>query len=505
MDINNWLKDLTYDEWVVVPISGARPSARYKQAAAVVDDKLYISGGSRNGRNLSDVQVFDLRNLTWSNLKLNLIADKDNGSSSLEVLPATSGHNMIRWGKKLLLLGGNLKDSSGKLMVHYIDLETSLYGIIETSGSVPLARVGQSATLVGPRVILFGGEDMSRKLLNDVYALDLESMTWDVIKTTQKPPAPRYDHAAAIHGDRYLLVFGGCSHSVFFNDLHVLDLETMEWSLPQIQGDLVSPRAGHAGITVNDSWVIVGGGDNRSGCLETLELNMSKLVWSVLTTVKPRNPLASEGLTVCSASIDGEMYLVAFGGYNGKYSNEVFIMRPKPRDSSYPKIFQSPAAAAAAASVTAAYALTKAENLDFKQLDDINVKPPENGHPIEDVTVKIESFEKEKQVLESSLAEAKAENSKLRGEIDEVNNTHAELSKELQSVQGQLVAERSRCFTLEAKISELRKVLESTQSVEDEVRALRRQKSALDREMELASARRQSSGGVWQWLGGSEK
>lgn len=39
----------------------------------------------------------------------------------------------------------------------------------------------------------------------------------------------------------------------------------MEWSQPQIQGDIVSPRAGHAGITIDESWFIVGGGDNRSG------------------------------------------------------------------------------------------------------------------------------------------------------------------------------------------------------------------------------------------------
>lgn len=31
-----------------------------------------------------------------------------------------------------------------------------------------------------------------------------------------------------------------------------------------------------------------------TGCEETLVLNMSKLVWSVLTTVKQRDPLASE-------------------------------------------------------------------------------------------------------------------------------------------------------------------------------------------------------------------
>lgn len=40
-------------------------------------------------------------------------------------------------------------------------------------------------------------------------------------------------------------------------------------------------------------------------------------------------------------------------------------MRLKPRDIPRPKIFQSPAAAAAAASVTAAYALAKSEKLDI--------------------------------------------------------------------------------------------------------------------------------------------
>ncbi|KAK7343942.1 hypothetical protein VNO77_13080 [Canavalia gladiata] len=505
MEVNNWHQELAYDTWVPITVSGARPAARYKHAAAVVDEKLYIAGGSRNGRHLSDVQVFDLRSLTWSSLKLKANVRKDDGNSSQEILPAISGHNMIRWGKKLLLLGGNSKDSSAKLTVRYIDIETCQFGVIKTSGSVPVARVGQSATLVGSRVILFGGEDMSRKLLNDVHVLDLESMTWEMIETTQTPPAPRYDHAAAIQGQRYLLIFGGCSHSVFFNDLHLLDMQTMEWSQPQTQGDLVSPRAGHAGITIDESWFTVGGGDNKSGCPETLVLDMSKLVWSVLTVVKQKDPLSSEGLSVCSGLIDGEKYLLAFGGYNGRYSNEVFVMRPKAKDTLRPKIFQSPAAAAAAASVTSAYALSKSEKLDFIPLDDINSKSSVNGHPQDDVTDKIKAIKEEKRLLELSIAEVRAENSKLGGEIEEVNNTHAELTKELQSVQGQLVAERSRCFNLEAKIAELQKMLESMQSVEDQVQALREKKSVLDQEMELAAtAQRQGSGGVWRWFGGSE-
>ena len=41
------------------------------------------------------------------------------------------------------------------------------------------------------------------------------------------------------------------------------------------------------------------------------------------------------------------------------------------------------------------------------------------------------------------------------------------------------------------------------QSIEDEVQALRRQKSVFERDMELASgSQRQGSGSVWQWIAG---
>lgn len=41
------------------------------------------------------------------------------------------------------------------------------------------------------------------------------------------PPSPRSDHTAACHAERYLLIFGGGSHATVFNDLHVLDLQTV--------------------------------------------------------------------------------------------------------------------------------------------------------------------------------------------------------------------------------------------------------------------------------------
>lgn len=39
----------------------------------------------------------------------------------------------------------------------------------------------------------------------------------------------------------------------------------MEWSRPKQQGEIPSPRAGHAGVVVGENWYIAGGGDNKSG------------------------------------------------------------------------------------------------------------------------------------------------------------------------------------------------------------------------------------------------
>ncbi|XP_059669142.1 acyl-CoA-binding domain-containing protein 5-like [Cornus florida] len=229
LQVRSWAEDFGRRPGVLGPYSW-----RVLREAGLTEQRAPPApvGGRITGRYLSDVQVFDLRNLAWSTLKLNMEpkADKTTDGSSLEVLPASSGHRMIKWKNKLLLLGGHSKDNFDSLKVRFIDLESYHCGVMETSGKVPVARGGQSVTLVGSKIIMFGGEDSQRRLLNDVHVLDLETMIWCALETVQTPPVPRFDHIAAVHAERYLLIFGGCSHSIFFNDLHVLDLQTMDWT-----------------------------------------------------------------------------------------------------------------------------------------------------------------------------------------------------------------------------------------------------------------------------------
>ena len=93
---------------------------------------------------------------------------------------------------------------------------------------------------------------------------------------------------------------------------------------------------GHAGDVVGDTWYIVGGGNNTSGCTDTVALDLSPLgtsdqadeplTWSTVSQAEPRSAIVSEGLIV--AAIPYARCLVSFGGYNGKYHSSLQIFKP---------------------------------------------------------------------------------------------------------------------------------------------------------------------------------
>ncbi|WVZ73093.1 hypothetical protein U9M48_021441 [Paspalum notatum var. saurae] len=508
--INAGLAATPYDQWVPLDAGGSpRPAARYKHAAEVVQDKLYVVGGSRNGRSLSDVQVFDFRTFTWAPLNPTRDSSQlnhENNAAGGGSFPALAGHSLVNWKNNLLVVAGNTRvlSSSNKVSVWLIDVETNTWSAVDTYGKVPPARSGQSVSLLGSRLLMFGGEDSKRRLLNDLHILDLDTMMWEEVKTEKGGPAPRYDHSAAVYADQYLLIFGGSSHSTCFNDLYLLDLQTLEWSQPDTQGAHITPRSGHAGTIIDENWYIVGGGDNASGSTDTIVMNASKFVWSVVTSVSARDPLACEGLTLCSTTVDGENFLVAFGGYNGKYSNEIFVLKLKARNAIQPRLLQSPAAAAAAASVTAAYAVitaTDEKTRDIVATDDFDIKRAQPASYSKKFVAEMDVLNGEKGKLESRLAEVQDENSKLKNKLDMANLSHSELAKELKSVQNQLAAEGSRCQKLESQIAAARKRLESASSLENELEVLRQQISRAEQTM--ATTQRQKSGGVWKWVSGS--
>ncbi|WOH14348.1 hypothetical protein DCAR_0933867 [Daucus carota subsp. sativus] len=497
-----------YDQWVAPPVSGPRPKARYEHGAAVIDDRMYIYGGNHNGRYLNDLQVLDLKNWTWSRAEVKAAPVALEPSSA--VASPCAGHSLIPWGKdKLLSIAGHTKDPSESMQVKVFDLQTYSWSALKTYGKPPVSRGGQSATLVGTSVVIFGGQDAKRSLLNDLHILDLETLTWDEIDTLGVPPSPRSDHAAAVHAERYLLIFGGGSHATCFNDLHVLDLQTMEWSRPTQQGPVPSPRAGHAGATVGESWFIAGGGDNKSGASETVVLNMSTLAWSVVTTVEGRVPLASEGLSLVLSSYSGEDILVSFGGYNGRYSNEVNVLKPSHKSSLQSKLDTPvPDSVSAVNNATNATRDVESDNEAGQEgkireivMDNVDSEPKVKN--IKQTSEQmLAALKAEKADLESSLSKEKLQTIQLKHQVEEAESRNTDLYKELQSVRGQLASEQSRCFKLEVDVAELRQKLQNMETLQKELELLQRQKAASE-QAALSAKQRQGSGGVWGWLAGS--
>ncbi|XP_041020101.1 acyl-CoA-binding domain-containing protein 4 [Juglans microcarpa x Juglans regia] len=498
-----------YDQWVAPPISGQRPKARYEHGAAVVQDKMYIYGGNHNGRYLNDIHVLDFRSWAWSKIEAKTGAESLESSSPVTFSPC-AGHSLVPWENKLLSIAGHTKDPTETIQVKAFDLQSSTWSTLKTYGKAPASRGGQSVTLFGTSLVIFGGEDAKRTLLNDLHILDLETMTWDEIDAVGVSPSPRSDHAAAVHAERYLLIFGGGSHATCFNDLHVLDLQAMEWSRPTQQGEIPTPRAGHAGVTVGENWFIVGGGDNKSGVSETVVLNMSTLVWSVVTTVQGRVPVASEGLGVVVSSYNGEDILVSFGGYNGRYNNEVNVLKPSHKSTLQSKMIETPVPDSVSAVHNATNPTRDVESeFDAGQegkireivMDNAESEPVKSKGEPSNIHL-LATLKAEKEELESSFSKEKIHSLQLKQELSEAENRNTELYKELQSVRGQLAAEQSRCFKLEVDVAELRQKLQTMETLQKELELLQRQKAASE-QAALNAKQRQGSGGVWGWLAGA--
>ncbi|KAK3139947.1 hypothetical protein QOZ80_5AG0393020 [Eleusine coracana subsp. coracana] len=481
-----------YNQWVPLSVSGQLPRPRYKHGAAVLQQKMYIFGGNNNGRYLGDIQVLDFKSLSWSKLEARS-QPRTSESTETDSIATCAGHSLISVGSKILCLSGHTREPTECLSVKEFDPETCTWSTVRTYGRPPSSRGGQSVTRVGDTLVVFGGEGDGRTLLNDLHILDLETMTWDEFETMGTPPSPRSDHAAACYAERYLLIFGGGSHSTCFGDLHLLDMQTMEWSRPRQQGITPEPRAGHAGVTVGEYWFITGGGNNKKGVSDTLVLNMSTYVWSVVTGLEGRAPPTSEGSSLVQHTLNGEEFLVSFGGYSGRYSNEVYALKPSVRSIAPSQQINEPETNGTAPISVAASSSGKV----IFEIEELQDEHRINGTDISRSllqTVKVERDE-----IEDRLNQERLQRLQLKQELDDVEGKNVELVKELDLVRDQLSAEGARVSKLENEISELQQRLQKMNALEYEFESLRHE---IDNgSEEAASGGNQSTrgGGFWRW------
>ncbi|KAG2907870.1 hypothetical protein PC117_g20100 [Phytophthora cactorum] len=273
------------------PLRPAGPAVKNHTATAVSTHELLVFGGYDGRRNHNTLHLLDVTRRTWREL-----SHKTRGRP-----PAgRNGHTATLAERKLFILGGWL--GSGPLAaadLHVLHLDTLTWEQPELTAALGPCNMHTADYVARLRSILvFRGGD-GREYLNDLHALQIDSMTWATVRTRGRAPAPRANHSSALVGDD-LLVFGGWDGRQRLNDIHVLDTRSMTWSgvADEFRVDTrhyVAPPLPRAGMTMarhRDRLFIFGGSGPSAKCYDDLHVyDPSRHQWvETVAVVTAENP-----------------------------------------------------------------------------------------------------------------------------------------------------------------------------------------------------------------------
>jgi len=226
---------------------------------------------------------------------------------------------------------------------------------------------------------------------------------------------------------------------------------------------------------------------------------MTTLSWSIEATVEVLTPVASEGLSVV---VSGDT-LLAFGGYNGYFTNEVHAYKlglPQLPHVANLKPIAVETETAPNGGDTSSVEIVHEEDSDSTPEELKSVV--ELDSPATSVTSRrASSLNDEVEQVRVTAAAAQAEVEKLKVENAAALSSLADVEQELLSVRSQLQGEQTRSFQLEVEIAELRQKLSSMEALQKEVDLLQRQKTAAEKA--ASEVAQKESTGVWGWLAGT--
>ena len=245
------------------------------------------------------------------------------------------GHTISVVGTSLYILFGKHEDDHGNAICPQIQVFDTVTTGLSTPNfepgpdgrtTLPADREGHTASVVGTNIYIFGGtwtdEDENTLYLNDLHRLDTQSLTWSRPVAAGTAPIEREGHTAATFGTS-IFIFGGTwvdddDNSIYLNDLYTLQADVAAWAHPVASGKPPIPREGHTASVVGSNMVVFGGAgldaEDRSINLNDLHmLNTETMTWTEPTIVPAPQVSPPQERRYHSACVVGDEMLV-FGG-----------------------------------------------------------------------------------------------------------------------------------------------------------------------------------------------
>lgn len=330
----------------VVGWSGPVPRPRHGHRAVAIKELIVVFGGGNEGI-VDELHVYNTATNQW-------FIPAVRG----DIPPGCAAYGFVCDGTRLLVFGGMVE--YGKYSNDLYELQASrwewkrLKAKAPKNGPPPCPRLGHSFSLVGSKCYLFGGlandsEDPKNNIpryLNDLYILELRPgsgvVAWDIPITYGILPPPRESHTAVVYTEKdskksRLVIYGGMS-GCRLGDLWILDIDTLTWNKPNLNGVAPLPRSLHSATTISNKMYVFGGWvplvmddvkvathEKEWKCTNTLAcLNLDSMIWEhiVMDTLEDNIPRARAGH--CAVAINTRLYIWSGrDGYRKAWNNQV--------------------------------------------------------------------------------------------------------------------------------------------------------------------------------------
>lgn len=239
-DFQRAITDMHLDWHHLVPEPGPTITRRYSHSTCCHGTSMYVFGGcTTTSTTFNDLWRLDLATREW-------IRPLAMGTYPSPKACAT----MVCYRDNLFLFGGWTHPSPYPLhqawkifnQLHVYNPNDNRWTQI-VSQVQPPAMAGHSATVHGDKMVVFGGlqrqsngQPYARS--NDVWILDLNTMTWNRQDICSPTPPPRYGQSQIYLNENHALVIGGCGGpNMLFSDVWLLTLSSdpfVPWKWKQI-------------------------------------------------------------------------------------------------------------------------------------------------------------------------------------------------------------------------------------------------------------------------------
>lgn len=251
------VRDTATNQWSLAP---SMQDPRTQHASVRMGDGRVLLMGGSNGGALSSAEVFD---------------PKTNEFSPAPPMLDARIHPTAIWMEslgKVIVIGG--ENASGALSsVEAYEPATNTWS---TLANMNTPRKNHTATWIDEHEILvIGGADDAQELASaETYDTELNTWTEVYFGNDDATPEARQKHTTTRLTDGSILIVGGqrgVENGLSSSELYALDVATNLWVWSSV-ANMRHPRYGHTATLLNDRNVLIIGGEDANGQLDSAEL-----------------------------------------------------------------------------------------------------------------------------------------------------------------------------------------------------------------------------------------